>query len=107
MKKRDAREGGTDGVVVFKRPRATSDERLTVYYDARGNAVAGRDYRALDGSITFQPGKVRAREYVQAVKRKGQQGVRRVRIVLTEGESYSLGAPKVAVVKIRDARRRR
>ncbi len=107
IKKRDARERGADGVVVFKRPSAVSDERLTVFYDVLGTAVAGTDYRALDGSITFQPGKVRAREYVKAVNRKGQQGVRRVRIVLTEGDSYSVGAPKVAVVKIRDARRRR
>ncbi|MGZ5403027.1 MAG: S8 family serine peptidase [Nocardioides sp.] len=107
IKKRDARERGADGVVMFKRPRAGSDERLTVFYDVRGTAVAGRDYRPLDGSITFRPGKVQAREFVQARNRKGQQGVRRVRIVLTEGDRYTVGSPKVAVVQIRDARRRR
>lgn len=107
IKKRDAREGRRDGVVAFKRPRAASEERLTVFYDVRGTAVAGRDYRGLDGSITFRPGKARALEFVRVLNRKGKQGVRRVRIVLTEGDRYTIGTPKSAVVKIRDARRRR
>ena len=105
--RRDAREPNKDGRVVFVRPRSSTGERLTVQYDLGGNAVKGRDYRGLNGVVTFPRDKNRVGQNVRVVNRPGKQGVRRVRIALVEGEGYVLGDPASTVVKIRDARRKR
>ena len=104
---RDAREPRTDGVVTFRRPASSVGERLTVEYDLGGSAVKGRDYRGLTGVVRFAPDARRVRDYVRVVNRPDRQGARTVRVVLAEGDGYSIGDPSVARVKIRDARRRR
>ena len=104
---RDAREPNKDGRVVFVRPRSAVGERLTVEYDLGGNAVRGRDFRGLNGVVTFPRDRRRVGQNVRVVNRPGNQGVRRLRISLVEGADYVVGDPASTVVKIRDARRRR
>ena len=106
VKRRDAKEPRRDGVVVFRRPASAVGERMRVSYDVSGTARRGRDFRGLDGTVTFRAQARTARELVKVVNRKGKQPTRVVKVRLTREDTYTLGRPRVARVRILDASRR-
>jgi hypothetical protein len=74
---------------------------LTVAYEVGGTGVAGRDYRALTGTVTFQPGESMAKIPVSPLTGSGAAGPKTVTVSLVAGDSYKLGPDVQATVTIR------
>ncbi len=105
-KVRDAVERGPQGVVVFTRPKSALGQKLTVTYEISGTAKRGKDFRGLDGTVTFAKNARQAKEFVKALRRPGVQKVKVVKVRLVTGDGYRVGKPKAARVKIKDKTRR-
>jgi uncharacterized repeat protein (TIGR01451 family) len=105
-KVRDAKEPRRKGILSFRRPASTVGERLVVDYDVAGNARPGRDYRRLDGRVTFKPNQRTTRELVKPLNRRGRQSVKRVVVRIVNGDGYTAGQPRVARVRILDKKAR-
>jgi photosystem II stability/assembly factor-like uncharacterized protein len=97
-----AAEPGKDkGSFEITRKGATSGP-LTVFYAVTGSAKNGVDYRKLSGQVTFRPGKSSATLKVRPLDDTVREKPEKVKLKLIENAAYRVGAPRGAVVTIRD-----
>jgi hypothetical protein len=94
------RVGAVKGRFALSRTGDTSPP-LTVAYQVGGTGVPGRDYRALTGTVTFQPGAAMARIPVVPLPGAGAIGPKTVTVSLVQGESYKMGQEVQAAVTIK------
>ncbi len=91
---------GTPGSFLIQRV-GSSLEGLTIHYQVSGQAVAGQDYVALEGTRTISADKDHATITVHPLVVAGRGGtVKGVRVTLLTGGRYSLGSEVKATVKI-------
>jgi hypothetical protein len=81
------RSGPLPGVFTLTRD-VLLDTALTVHYTVGGSAVAGVDYSALPGSVTFQPGQSEVSIKVLPI---GGSGDKLLTLTLTPSADYLLG----------------
>ena len=93
-------KGGAPGVYTFSRTGPTTSP-LTVYYGMGGSAIAGVDYSALPGSLTFPAG-VSTLTLNLTPRTDGASDTisRSANVTLAAGAGYSIGAASVASVTI-------
>jgi subtilisin family serine protease/subtilase family serine protease len=95
-----AREAGlVDGAFTVTRdgdPAAA----LTVFYAVAGSAIAGSDYQALPGSVSFAPGASTATIPVVPIDDPLLESAELVTVTLTAGTGYGVGAAGAASVSV-------
>ncbi len=97
-----ASEPGTDkGMFKFTRAGDTS-EKLAVKYTVSGTAQAGKDYKALSGTVTIPAGKTSATLQVVPIDDKLAESVETVVVKIAANAAYKIGTPKSAKVTIAD-----
>jgi lysyl endopeptidase len=97
-----ASEPGRDkGTFKFTRTEDTSEE-LTVKYSVSGTATAGKDYKALSGTVTISAGKTSANVQVIPIDDKIAESVETVIVKLAADAAYIIGTPKSAKITIAD-----
>jgi hypothetical protein len=82
-----SRDGQVPGLFTLTRD-VLIDSALTVHYTVGGTAVAGVDYRALPGSVTFQPGQTDVTIMVLPI---GGSGDKLLTLTLAPDAAYLLG----------------
>ncbi len=89
-----ARTGG------FLLTRTSGDKTMavTVNYKLKGSAVAGTDYATLSGSVTLKAGK--AKKTVHVTTLTDTAAGKALKLTLTAGDGYTVGAVKKAKYKL-------
>jgi hypothetical protein len=95
----NATEPSTPGNFLFTRTGDTS-AALTVNYTTGGTAVAGTDYQALSGTVTFAAGSATANVPVTPISRPGFQGTRTVTATITPATGITVvgGSAQVNII---------
>jgi hypothetical protein len=97
-----ASEPGKDkGTFKFTRSGDTS-EVLTIKYTVSGTATAGKDYKALPGTVIIPVGKTVANVQVVPIDDKLVEPAETVIVNITADGAYKIGTPKSAKVTIAD-----
>jgi hypothetical protein len=97
-----ASELGTDrGRFVIARTGDRS-KSLTVYYRVAGTAKNGTDYRKVSGKLTIPVGKASASFYVTPLNDRIKELKETVKVSLLKRDSYIVGTPASATVRIAD-----
>ncbi len=89
----------------FTFTRTSSSGSLTVYFDIRGTATNGVDYKTISSSVTFPSGKTSVELPVEPLYDELEEGDETVRVVLkpaTPTLTYRGGAVTDATVTIKD-----
>ena len=89
----------------FTFTRTSSSGALTVYFDIRGTAVNGTDYKTISSSVTFANGKTSVELPVEPLFDGTDEGDETVEVVLKPAEpaqTYRGGAVTDATVTIKD-----
>ena len=92
-------DGLTTGRFVVRRTGSTSAP-LTVGYAVAGTATPGSDYLALPGTVTIPAGASTRSIWVTPLDDQATEGDETVRVTLSQGSAYTLGAAKTATVRI-------
>lgn len=97
-------ESGSAGPATFVVSLSSAPSvKTVVHYAIKGSAVSGSDYEPIKKKIKFPPGVASKVIDVTPIDRGiGGNGVVSVKIILTPGTGYTLGAPSVAKDKIYD-----
>lgn len=90
--------GNPPGVVEFSIPRARTGD-LTIRYRLKGSAVAGTDYKGLSGMATIPAGAT-SRKVKIVPRSAGPRGVRTLKVIVSPGSDYFVGAAATARIKI-------
>lgn len=93
--------GGDVGAFVVSRA-GDMTRSLTVYYQAMGTAVSGRDYRTLPGSITIPAGQPSATIVVTPRDNNLKDGGNTLELKLSDNPNYNIGTPGMADLMILD-----
>lgn len=92
---------GIPGKFMLQRVGGNPLEDLTVSYRVGGEAVAGQDYRALPGTLTFPAGQSKVDLKVKPLDVAGSGGTAKgVRVTLLPSDGYSISGAAKAKVKI-------
>ncbi len=89
----------------FTFTRTSSSGALTVYFDIRGTAVNGTDYKTISSSVTFASGKTSVELPIEPLYDTFDEGDETVQVVLKPAEptmTYRGGAVTDATVTIKD-----
>ena len=97
-------EGGEAGKVKVIRTGGDMNTALVVRYKVAGGVVAGKDYKALAGTVTIPAGATQAKVKIKPIDDSTHEGTRiaKVKIKAATDGSYNLGSPANAKVKIID-----
>jgi uncharacterized delta-60 repeat protein len=92
--------GGAPGTFIVKLSSAPANA-VVVHYAIGGAAVAGRNYKALTGTVKFQAGQTSKTIDVHAINKHIKTGAKvAVKLTLKSGSGYIVGSPNSAKVKI-------
>jgi hypothetical protein len=81
----------------------TSEDTITVdYATADGTAIAGEDYAATTGTLTFEPGDTSQTFTVPILDDGEDEGAEMLNLSLSSPDNAGLGAPAEAILTIRD-----
>jgi hypothetical protein len=95
-------ENGRNATVTVALGRI-SGQAVTVQYTTRnGTAVAGKDYRATSGTLTFRPGESRKRVAVPILNDNVINGDRAFQVVLRSPGNATLAQPAVVALTIKN-----
>jgi uncharacterized delta-60 repeat protein len=92
---------GDEGTIVITR-MGDMTRPLVVNYLVSGDAVAGRDYRTLPGSVTIAAGQPSATVPVIGRDNGVKDGGHTVQVIVSDSPTYNIGPPSSTTVFIQD-----